>query len=123
MDHARYLVVTDELNGLMAERLSVRARTFPRAVRKAGHLLPASARRAARELIALETRLSHPKLAARTDPAAANRAANAVRSALTQHRPGARAGQQRSLLAAEIGFRALVVIVAVLAFVQWQGPV
>lgn len=121
MDHARYIEVTDELRGLMAEHLSVHARSFPRAVRKAGRLLPAPARAAARDLIALETRLIHPKLAARTDPAVANRSADTIRSALARHRPGARTGQQRSLLAAEIGFRALVVIGASLAFVQWQG--
>ncbi|OAN70770.1 hypothetical protein A8B78_04785 [Jannaschia sp. EhC01] len=123
MDHGQYQTLTEELRSLMAERLSVRARTFPRAVRRAGRLLPAPARTAAQELIALETRLSHPKLAARTDPAQATRAAETVRNALMRHRPGARAGQQRSLLAAEIGFRALVVIGAGLAFMQWQGPV
>lgn len=123
MDHARYQTLTEDLRGLMAERLSIRARTFPRAVRKAGRLLPPSARVAAQELIALEARLSHPKLAARTDPAQAERSATTLRTALTRHRPGARAGQRRSLLAAEIGFRALVVIGAGLAFVQWQGPV
>lgn len=123
MDHARYQAVTEELRRLMAERLSVRARTFPRAVRRAGRLLPAPARAAAQELIALETRLSHPKLAARTDPARALRAAKTIRTTLARHRSGALAGQRRSLLAAEIGFRALVVIGAGLAFVQWQGPV
>ena len=123
MEYARYQAVTEELRGLLAERLSVRARTFPRAVRKAGRLLPAPARAAAQELISLEARLSHPKLAARTDPAQATRAAGIIRDSLSRHRPGARAGQRRSLLAAEIGFRALVVIVAGLAFVQWQGPV
>ena len=123
MDHARYQTVTEDLRTLMAERLSVRAATFPKAVRKAGRLLPAPARAAAHDLIALEPRLSHPKLAARTDPAQADRAADTLRKSLTRHRPGARAGQRRSLLAAEIGFRALVVIGASLAFVQWQIPV
>ncbi|QXT40699.1 hypothetical protein [Gymnodinialimonas ceratoperidinii] len=114
--------MTEELRALMAERLSVRARSFPKAVRKAGRLLPAPARTAARELIALEPRLAHPKLAARTDPAQATRAANVIRNSLARRRPGARAGQRRSLLAAEIGFRALVVIGAGIAFVQWIGP-
>lgn len=122
MDHTRYTELTEELRGLMAERLSVRARTFPGAVRKAGHLLPAPARTAAQELISLDGRLGHPKLAAKTDPAQATRAAETIRRTLTKHRPGARAGQRRSLLAAEIGFRALVVIGAGLAFVQWHGP-
>lgn len=121
MDHARYTEVTEELRTLMAERLSIRARSFPRAVAKAGRLLPASARRAAAQLAAMEARLAHPKLAARTDPALAYRAAETVRAALIRQRPGARAGQRRSLLAAEIGFRALVIIGAGLAFAQWQG--
>lgn len=123
MDHARYTEVTEELRCLMAERLSIRARTFPRAVQRAGRLLPPQARAAAHELISIGPRLSHPKLAARTDPAQATQAANTIRTALTRHRPGARAGQQRSLLAAEIGFRALIVIGVGLAFVQWQAPI
>lgn len=121
MDQAGYRTVTEELRGLMAERLSVRARTFPRAVRKAGRLLPASARSAAQELIALETRMANPKLAARTDPAQAKRAADTIRNSLSRHRPGVRAAQRRSLLAAEIGFRALVVIGVGLAVAQWYG--
>ncbi|MBL4627513.1 MAG: hypothetical protein JKY00_05650 [Roseicyclus sp.] len=123
MDHARYTDLTEELRGLIAERLSIRARTFPRAVRKAGRLLPAAARAAADDLISLETRLSHPKLAARTDPGQVLRAADTIRTALHRHRAGALAGQRRSLLAAEIGFRALLVIGAGLAFLQWQGSV
>ncbi len=123
MNPTQYATLTEELRGLMAERLSVRASTFPRAVRKAGRLLPAPARAAAGQLIALEARLSHPKLAARTDPAQALRAASTIRTALGRHRPGAMAGQRRSMLLAEIGFRAMVLIGAGLAFLHWQGPV
>lgn len=123
MDHARYTDMTEDLRALMAERLSIRARTFPRAVRKAGRLLPANARAAADELIELEQRLAHPKLAARTDPAHAARAADTLRATLKAYRPGARASRQRSLLMAEIGFRTLVVIGAGLAILQWQSPV
>lgn len=120
MDHASYSAMTEELRALMAERLSVRARTFPKAVRKAGRLLPAPARAAAQDLIALDQRLTHPKLANRTDPATAMKAEATVRAALNRYRPGARAGQQRSLLMAEIGFRALVVIGAGLVLIQLQ---
>ncbi|ABD56354.1 hypothetical protein [Jannaschia sp. CCS1] len=121
MDHAGYTELTEELRGLMADRLSVRARTFPKAVRKAGRLLPEPARQAARELVEIEARLAHPKLAARTDPMQTQRAAETLRTSLLRHRSGALAGQRRSLLAAEIGFRALVILGAGLAFVQWQG--
>ncbi len=97
MDHVQYSAMTEDLRALMAERLSIRARTFPKAVRKAGCLLPASARTAARDLIALDQRLSHPKLANRTDPAKATQAATTIRAALNRHRPGSRAGWQRSM--------------------------
>ncbi|MEX3014311.1 hypothetical protein [Gymnodinialimonas hymeniacidonis] len=123
MDHARYTEMTEGLRQQMAERLNIRARSFPRAVQKAGRLLPPSARSAAQELVAAETRLTHPKLAARTDPASLQAAADTISDALSRHRPGARAAQRRSLLAAEIGFRALVVIAAGLMFLQWQSPV
>jgi hypothetical protein len=123
MQQTAYTAMTEELRGLIAEHLGVRARTFPAAVRKAGRLLPASARTAAEELIELEARVAHPKLAARTDPGQAERAAATLRSVLGRRSVGNRAAQRRSLLAAEIGFRALVVIVAGLAFAQWQGLV
>ncbi len=122
MDHAQYTALTEDLRAMMAERLAVRARSFPKAVRKAGRLLPANARRAAQDLVALEPRLAHPRLANRTDPAQATKAAATLRTALERHRPGARAGWQRSLLFAEIGFRALVVIGAGLVLIQLQSP-
>ncbi len=123
MDHARYLDITEGLRQQMAERLNVRARSFPKAVRKAGRLLPPAARAAARELVDAEARLTHPKLAVRTDPSNLHAAADTISTALARHKPGARAAQRRSLLAAEIGFRALVVIAAGLLFLQWQSPV
>lgn len=121
MRRSHYQSTLEELRALLVERLSIRARTFPRAVAKAGRLLPAPARAAADALIALEARMANPKLAARTDPGQVSRAAAAFRATLGRHRPGARAAQMRSLLLAEIGFRVLVVIVAGLAFVQWHG--
>lgn len=121
MNSARYTDLTEELRVLMDERLAVKAATFPAAVRKAGRLLPGPARAAARELIAMEQRLSHPKLAARTDPAQIEQAGHVMRTALNRRRAGARKGQQRSLLAAEIGFRLLLLVVAALALVQIIG--
>lgn len=123
MDQQQYHVITEELRGLMAERLSIRARTFPKAVRKAGRLLPATARAAAHDLIAIEPRLAHPKLAARTDSAKITADAGVLRKSLMRHAPGARAVRARSMLAAEIGFRALVVLGAGLALIQWQSLV
>lgn len=123
MDHQTYTAITEDLRQQMAERLSIRARSFPRAVRKAGRLLPANARAAAQDLIAAEPRLTHPKFATRTDPSAIHAAADTFSAALRRHKPGTRAARARSLLAAEIGFRALVVLVAGLMFVQWQMPV
>lgn len=116
MDH--YAAVTEDLRGLIAERLSVRAPDFPRAVRKAGRLLPSSARVAAHELIAVEARLNHPRLAAKTDPASIDQAAATVRAALTRRGAGVRAGRARSMLLAEIGFRAMVVIAVGIAISQ-----
>jgi hypothetical protein len=123
MDHQSYTAITEGLRQQMAERLSIRARSFPHAVRKAGRLLPANARAAARDLIAAEPRLRHPKFATRTDPNAIHTAANTFSAALRRHKPGTRRARQRSLLAAELGFRALVIIVAGMMFVQWQMPV
>ena len=122
MDHSTYSDITEDLRQQITERLSVRARTFPQAVQRAGHLLPAPARAAAANLIAVEPRLSHPKFAARTDPETIKASVATIQSALARHKPGQRAARQRSLLAAEIGFRALVVIGAGLFFLQLQPP-
>jgi hypothetical protein len=110
----------DELREMIAERLNIRARSFERAVRRAGRLLPAQARQAAAEIAACEARLAHPKLAARTDPAVIDRAAGTIRDALKRHRPGARAARDRSFLMAEIGFKIAALIGLGLVFLHWQ---
>jgi hypothetical protein len=113
--------ITEDLRRLLAERLNVRARSFGRAVRKAGRLLPAPARQAARDLATLEARLRHPKLAARTDPAMARAAAETIRQALARHPPGARAARDRAFLLADLGVKALLLIGLALAIVYWRG--
>jgi|GEM_PF-3376688 len=113
----------EELRKMIAERLNVRARSFERAVRQAGRLLPAQARLAAAEIAACEARLAHPKLAARTDPALIDRAAATFRETLSQHKPGARAARDRSFLMAEIGFKLAALIGLGLVFLHWQTGV
>jgi len=111
----------EELRVLLAERLNVRARSFGAAVRKAGRMLPAPARAAAAELQQLDARVSHPKLAARTDPQQARRAAGTVREALMRYRPGVIAARDRSYLMADIGVKLIILICLALAFAYWQG--
>ncbi|MBF9058939.1 hypothetical protein HKCCSP123_07050 [Rhodobacterales bacterium HKCCSP123] len=115
--------VKDELREMIAERLNVRARSFEGAVRRAGRLLPAQARRAAAEIAACEARLAHPKLAAKTDPAVITRAAATIRDVLSRYRPGARAARDRSFLMAEIGFKLAALIGLGLVFLHWQTGV
>ena len=121
MDHLRFQTMQDELRGLIAERLGIRAPTFAKAVRKAGRLLPAPARSAAQTLITMEARLAHPKLAARTDPSQIEAAETTLRSALERHRPGAMRAWRRSLLVGEIAFKIAAVIVAILVFLRISG--
>ena len=111
--------VQEELRRMMATRLNVRAPSFQAAVKRAGRLLPAHARRAAAEIGMLEARMAHPRLAARTDPALIEQAAHRFRRSLAAYRPGAQIPRQRALLMAEIAFRLAVVIGLVLAFVYW----
>lgn len=112
----------EDLRAMITSRLSLRARSFERAVAKAGRLLPLKARDAAQDLIALKARLAHPRLAARTDFSRATEAARTIRTALARHRPGIRASQARTMLVAEVGFRVLVIVIAGLAVLQWQSP-
>ncbi|PWK60915.1 hypothetical protein [Roseicyclus mahoneyensis] len=120
MDKTALDALHEDLREALAARLNVRARSFQGAVRRAGRLLPAQARLAAAEMSALEARLAHPKLAARTDPALVVQAADRFRAALAGQRPGARAARDRSFLMAEIGFKLALLIGLGLAFLHWQ---
>lgn len=113
----------DDLRQMIAARLNVRARSFEVAVRRAGRLLPQEARSAAAAIRTFEARMAHPRLAARTDPTLFRRAADSFRSSLSGHRPGARAGRQRSLLLAEIGFRLALMIGLGLTFLYWRTSI
>jgi hypothetical protein len=116
-----YTTLTANLRTDMAARLGIRGRDFRRTVRRAEHLLPAGARDAAATLLEVEQRLDHPKLAQRTDPAVARSAAATLQSYLRQRPKGQRAAQRRAWLAAEIGFRAMVLLIAILAVLRWRG--
>jgi hypothetical protein len=120
MDQHRLDALHEDLRQCIAARLNVRARSFHGAVRRAGRLMPAQARVAAAEMAALEARLKHPKLAARTDPALIERAADAIRTSLSTYPPGARAARDRSFLLAEIGFKLALLIGLGLAVLHWQ---
>ncbi|NKX43403.1 hypothetical protein [Roseicyclus persicicus] len=121
MDHDALQALHEDLRQMIAARLNVRARSFHGAVRRAGRLLPAQARRAAAEMRSLEARLAHPKLAARTDPARIRLAADTIRASLSAYPPGQRAARDRSFLMAEIGFKVAVLIGLGLALLHWQA--
>ena len=120
MAHRQQSNLHEELRRDIAARLNIRAKTFDQAVRRAGRLLPKSARIAAADLRALEARMAHPKLAARTDPALLAQAAGRFRASLARYEPGARAARDRAFLVAEIGLRLVVVIGLGLALLYWQ---
>lgn len=120
MDRPALEALHEELRQDIAVRLNIRGRSFRQAVRRAGRLLPADARKAAAEMDALEARLAHPRLAARTDPALITDAADRIRTSLSRYRPGARAERDRSFLLAEIGFKLALLIGLGLAFLHWQ---
>lgn len=120
MNQHALAAIHEELREAIAQRLNVRARSFHAAVRRAGRQLPAPARVAAAEMAALEARLAHPKLAARTDPALILRAAATIRTSLAAYPPGVRAARDRSFLIAEIGVKLAVLIALGLMAVHWQ---
>jgi hypothetical protein len=120
MTHRALAARQEELRRLIADRLDIRARSFRGAVRKAGRLLPARARAAAADIEALETRMAHPKLAARTDPALIDDAAETFRQAMARHPAGARRAHARALLLAEIGSKLLILGALVLLVLHWR---
>jgi hypothetical protein len=120
MDKKALEALHEGLRQEMADRLNIRAQSFRQAVRRAGRLLPSDGRAAAAEMEALEARLAHPRLAARTDPALIAQAAGRVRASLSRHRPGLRAARDRSFLLAEIGFKIAVLLALGLTYLHWQ---
>ncbi|WJY23114.1 hypothetical protein QTA57_08610 [Fontisubflavum oceani] len=94
----------EEGRALIAERLGIRARSFAKAVRHAGRLLPAQARQAADYLLELERRLEHPKLAQKVDPAPAEHALATFKAQLRSIEPGKRQAQTRAILGARSAF-------------------
>ncbi|MDG3041880.1 hypothetical protein [Roseicyclus marinus] len=123
MDERALATLHAELRDEISQRLNVRGKSLGHAVRRAGRLMPAEARAAARDLAALEARLVHPTLAARTDPALIRQAAGRLRAGLSRYEPGARAARDRAFLMAEIGFKLALLIGAGLALLHWQGGV
>lgn len=113
----------EEGRALIADRLGIRARSFAKAVRRAGRLLPAPARQAADYLLELERRLEHPKLAQKVDPAPAEHALATFKAQLRSIEPGKRQAQTRAILGAEIGFRIAVVLAVFIAVLVWRGIV
>ncbi len=121
MTPEQYTALTDPLRATISARLGVRGRSFRTTVLRAGRLLPAPARDAAASLLALEQRLDNPKLAHRTDPAIARSAAQTVQAYLSHRPEGLRTARRRALLAAELGFRGMVLLVAILTVLRWRG--
>ncbi|QBY00969.1 hypothetical protein E2K80_09710 [Rhodophyticola sp. CCM32] len=113
--------IMEEARALISEHLGIRAPTFRRAVARAGRLLPPQARQAATQLLELDRRIQHPKLAARTDPAMAEQALASLNRQLRSIEPGKRQAQARAFFWAEIGFRAALVLALLVTVLVWRG--
>ncbi|RMA43866.1 hypothetical protein D9R08_02775 [Rhodophyticola porphyridii] len=113
--------ITDAARAQIEERLGIRARSFRRAVERAGRLLPAGARQAASSLLEIEARMRNPKLASRVDPSVAREALTRFSAQMRGIEPGKRQAMDRAVFWAEIGFRAAVFLALLIGFLVWRG--
>lgn len=112
--------LTDELRGLIAERLGIRAKSFAQAVKRTNRLLPTPVRNSAQALLAFQARAAHPKLAARTDPALVQAEAETVKRHLMTLKAGERQARERAFLFGEIAFRVAIVLVLIVVLLVWR---
>ena len=119
MDEARFQQRSEALGALLQSRLRIRAKAFPKQLRKARPQLPRALRPAVQTLLETQPRLAHPKLARMV---AADRVDRAF-DQLTKHLKGLDASDRRKgailgTLAAMV-FNLLLLAALLVGFATW----
>ena len=111
----------EDIRRLLEERLGIKGKTLPDAIRKAGRTLPRWARRAGQELCDAAGREDHPKLSRLTDQASVDRAHADLTTYLEGIDPKERrvTSVVRHLSVAAVNI--LIFIVLFLVVLSWRG--
>lgn len=115
--HARAQALSETLRA----RLGIGGRTLDAQLRRAGRRLPPQARRAGREIVEAGRHIEHPKLARLTNPARLEQAF----ATLEGHLKKVNRNEERLYaflgFAGALVFNLLLLAVAVLLLIRWQG--
>jgi hypothetical protein len=106
----------EELRALLRTRLSIRGKTLPAQIRKAGRLLPRAVRRDATFLAEAQAMMQNPKLARMVDPAKLDLAHKSVVTFLESVDPKER---RKDRLLGLLGYLALNFLLFGAAFITW----
>lgn len=113
----------EEIRELIEARLRVRAPTLPRAVQKAGRLLPRRARKDAAYLVRATEMSLHPKLQHQLDPERVQSAYTALKLHLESIDPDQRRITRILSVLGAISFNLLLIAAALIALLIWRGYV
>ena len=112
-----------EIEGLMRDRLRIRAETLSRQIDKAGRLLPRRIARDARYLAQARTLVQNPKLARMIDPSQVGAARDRVVAHLLTVDPARRRTDRLLGILAILAFNLLLIGGALVAWMVWRGIV
>lgn len=112
---------TSALQHLLEERLGVRGRDLPQALRRAGRRLPRHIRRKAGVVQRSAHLAGHPKVARQISRDEVTRAYAQVTAHLRGIDPAERRKTRLLRLAAAIAFNLIVVSVGFIAYLWWRG--
>jgi len=116
MNAAQLDIWIDDVRTMLRARLSIRGKTLPAQIRKAGRLLPKAVRRDAASLAEAQTLMQNPKLARIVDTAKLEQAHQSVITYLETIDPKER---RKDRLLGILGYLALNVLLFGAAFVTW----
>ncbi|MEP5152808.1 hypothetical protein [Planktotalea sp.] len=102
-------------------KLGIRARSLPKAMKRAGRRLPKDAHRAGDQMIAALAQTTHPKLSRMVDMGAVARASTILHMHLDKIDPKERRKDWWLSLAGSLAFNLLGVIALVIVLLAWRG--
>ncbi|SLN42830.1 hypothetical protein [Pseudooctadecabacter jejudonensis] len=111
----------EDIKTLIEDRLRLKSRSLSHAIRRAGRLLPAWARREARFIAQAETMMAHPKLRVRVDEAKLARAHADLTNYLRTIDPKERRKTRVLGILGTVSFNLIVIVAAFVTYLVWRG--
>lgn len=121
IERERFNGQVEALESLLQSKLGVRGRTLSKRFARAGRRLPGRIQKAGRVITDFQSALDHPKLARLHDPGTVNAAFTEVRAHLNTIDPSERRKVMVLRVLGSAVFNLIVLVVAVIVFLRWQG--